>query len=143
MIVFSDNNCAEAISEKIGYYIVTDEAKSIGCLDSTLVDVDGYAKTTANDLALFLGKLYKGQILSQQSSRDLLINAMKNNIYREGIPAGLSNSTVADKVGFIDGYLNDAAIVYDPKGDFVLVIMTNNSSWSEIANLAADINSLR
>lgn len=142
MIVFSDNDCAEAISTKAGHQNITDEALAIGCLDTTLVDSDGYAKTTPNDLALFLAKLYKGQILNQQSSRDILIEAMKNNVYREGIPAGLGDDIVADKVGFVDGYLNDAAIVYDLKGNYVLVIMTNNSSWDEIARLASEINLL-
>lgn len=142
MIIFSDNDCAEALMGKISYQTVTDEARLIGCDDTTFVSPDGYAKTTPNDLALFLTKLYKGQMLDQQSSRDLLISAMKSNIYREGIPAGLDSDIVADKVGFIDGYLNDAAIVYGSKGDYVLVIMTNNSSWSEIASLAYEINLL-
>jgi beta-lactamase class A len=143
MVVYSDNDCAEALMYKISHQTVTDEARVMGCTDTTFIDSDGYARTTANDLALFLTKLYKGQILTQQSSRDILINAMKNNVYREGIPAGLSGDIVADKVGFIDGYLNDAAIVYDAKGDYVLVILTNNSSWTEIASIANEINLLR
>lgn len=142
MISFSDNDCAEAITSSIGYQTVTSEAQALGCVDTTLISSDGYARTTANDLALFLAKLYKGQILTQQSSRNILIDAMKNNIYRNGIPSGITDDIVANKVGFIDGYLNDASIVYDTLGNYVLVIMTNNSSWGEIANLASKINLL-
>ena len=67
---------------------------------------------------------------------------MKRNVYRQGIPAGASG-TVADKVGFLNGLLHDAAIVYSPKGTYVLVILTNGSSWANIAELTKKIEALR
>jgi len=100
-------------------------------------------KTTPADLALFLAELQTGQILNQQSSRNLLMSAMKRNIYRQGIPAGISGSVVADKVGFLYGLLHDASIVYSPTGTYVLVIMTDGSSWSTIADFASQIEALR
>lgn len=99
-------------------------------------------ETTSADLALLLAQLQTGQILTQQSSRDRLIDDMKRNIYRGGIPAGI-NSVVADKVGFLDGFLNDAAIVYSPTGTYVLVILTDGSSWPTIADFAGKIEALR
>ena len=50
---------------------------------------------------------------------------------------------MADKVGFLDGLLHDAAIVYSPSGTYVLVIMTDGSSWAEIAALTRKIEELR
>jgi beta-lactamase class A len=76
------------------------------------------------------------------SNRLRLINAMQGNIYRQGIPAG-ANGTVADKVGFLDKLLHDAAIVYSPNGTYVLAVMTDGSSWSTIADLARQIDTLR
>ena len=67
---------------------------------------------------------------------------MQRNIYRQGIPAGASGS-VADKVGFLNGLLHDAAIVYSPKGTYALVIMTDGSSWAEIADITRQIEKLR
>lgn len=142
MIVNSDNDCAEAFLNKIGRSVVTSEAHSIGC-NSTIFSNTDYARTSAADLTLFLTKLYQGQILTQQSSRDRLINAMKRQVYRQGIPAGLKGIVVADKVGFINAVLNDAAIVYSPTGTYILVIMTDGSSWSTIADLANKIEALR
>lgn len=142
MIVYSDNDCAEAISEKAGWQNVTDEAHDIGCIGTSLSTDDGYARTTAADLSLFLAQLQTGQILNLQSSRDTLINAMKSNVYRDGIPSGVSGE-VADKVGFIDGVLNDAAIVYSPTGTYVLVIMSDGSSWATIADLANKVGTLQ
>jgi len=143
MIVYSDNACAEAMAEKIGWSTVSEEAHLIGCSNTNLSSSDGYARTTAADLALFLAQLQTGQLLTQQSSRDLLINAMKNQVYRNGIPAGLSGVEVADKVGFINDVLNDVAIVYSASGPYVLTIMTSGGSWSSIADLASQIEALR
>ena len=111
MIVRSDNGCAEALAEKIKYSVVTAEAQAIGCSNTTFGDINGM-NTTAADLALFLAQLRTGQILTQQSSRDRLMDAMSRNIYRNGIPAGLTGIPIAEKVGFLNGYLLDAFIVY-------------------------------
>ena len=68
---------------------------------------------------------------------------MKRNIYKQGILAGLPSATVASKVGFLDALLHDASIIYSPTGTYVLVIMTEGSSWGNIANLAKQVESLR
>jgi beta-lactamase class A len=139
MIVRSDNPCAESMLQKIGFRPITDEAKSLGLsATSFLGDVP---KTTSNDLATFLATLESGQMFSNDS-RNRLIGAMKRNIYRQGIPAG-ANGQVADKVGFLNGLLHDAAIVYGPSGPAVLCIMTDGSSWATIADLTKQIEALR
>lgn len=141
MIVVSDNECAHALLDKIGYSAVHNEARAIGAVGTSFLDTSGF-KTTAEDLALLLASLQTGQILSNQSSRDTLINAMKRNIYRQGIPKGI-NAVVADKVGFLDGLLHDAAIVYASTGPYVLVILTDGSSWANIAQLTRELEALR
>ena len=140
MIVRSDNPCAEALLSKIGYSTFTSEMRSAG-FTNTGVMSDG-TKTSAADLGLLLSLLQTGQILGQQSSRDTLIAAMKRNIYRQGIPSGVGG-TVANKVGFINGLLHDAGIVYATTGTYVLVIMTDGSSWANIAELTRQIEALR
>lgn len=141
MIVLSDNECAVALEIKIGNTNLTNEARAIGCVGTSFVGSNGI-KSTAEDLALLLASLQTGQILSNQSSRDTLINAMKRNVYRQGIPSGIS-AVVADKVGFLYGLLHDAAIVYASTGPYVLVILTDGSSWANIAELTREIEELR
>jgi beta-lactamase class A len=141
MIVVSDNACGSTLLSKIGYTTITNEAHAIGCIHTSFLGSDGI-KTTPADLALLLGLLQTGQILTQQSSRDTLINAMKRNVYRQGIPAG-ETATVADKVGFLDALLHDASIVYASNGPYILVIMTNGSSWANIAELTRELEALR
>lgn len=146
MIVLSDNACAEALLGMIGYSELTTEIKAAGFTHSSFMN--SYIETTPADLALYLGMLQSGQLLSP-SSTSTLISAMKRNVYRQGIPSG-TNGVVADKVGFLNpGYiqgvpgtvnlLHDASIVYDPSGTYVLVVMTGNSSWATIAALTHQI----
>ena len=142
MIQLSDNECAVALLKKVTVKSLTDEARAIGATNTSFL-VANDLKSTAEDESLLLSLLETGQILSQQSSRDVWIASMKKNVYRQGIPKGIPSAVVADKVGFLDAWLHDASIVYSPKGTYVLVIMTESSSWANIADLAGQIETLR
>lgn len=142
MIVLSDNACASTLLEKIGFKQVTEDANKIGATKTSFMGSDGI-KSTARDEALFLSSLHSGQVLTKQASRDRLINAMKRNVFRQGVPAGLPGVTVANKVGFLDGLLHDASIVYSPSGTYVLVILTDKASWANIAELTKQLEALR
>ena len=141
MIVKSDNPCAEALLNKIGFKTLTNEIRAIGLNNSNFTCKCGFPVTTANDLARFNGALHAGQLLNAEHTTKL-IGMMKRNIYRQGIPKGASGAT-ADKVGFLDAFLHDAAIVYSPSGTYALTIMTENSSWANMAELTRQIEALR
>lgn len=138
MILYSDNTCAEAFGNTIGWKKIESQMRELGLKDTVLNS--GNFVSTADDEILFMTKLGRGEILAE-SSRNKLIDVMKRQVYRKGIPAG-SGVPVADKVGFLYGLLHDAALVYSPKGTYALVILTNNSSWSDIADAAARIQKL-
>ncbi|MGV9002185.1 MAG: serine hydrolase [Candidatus Saccharimonadaceae bacterium] len=142
MIMYSDNECAVNLLNKATYTGVTNDAHAIGANTTTFSGTNGI-KSTASDEALLLSLLYSGQILNQQTSREKMITAMKGNVYVKGIPSGIPNVVVADKVGFLDALLHDAAIVYSPKGTFVLIILTDNASWANIAELAKELEAAR
>lgn len=138
MIVVSDNPCAVAFGKLIGWQAITDMMHGLGLSASTRLGSGMY--TTANDLSYFLYRVQNGSILSGEG-RDRLIGAMKRQSYtRAGIPSGVSG-TVADKVGDVDGYLHDAAIVYGTHRTYILVVMTSGSSWSGIADAARQVGS--
>jgi beta-lactamase class A len=140
MIINSDNDCPEAWLNSQGYNTVNDQAHQLGESQTTI----GYQnmQTNAADLADFLTKLYKGSLVDADSD-NLLIGDMKQQVYRDGIPSGIGDhGTVADKVGFLDGLLHDAGIVYSDKGNYVFVIMTNNSSWAAISQASSAIYSV-
>jgi beta-lactamase class A len=136
MIVKSDNNCAIAFGNKIGWGNIDNMIHAIGFNGTTLSGATKY--TNAADLASYLQRLQAGTLLNG-SDTDRLVGAMKRQIYRAGIPAG-TGLTVADKVGFVDDVIHDAGIVYGPNGPYIMVVMTSNSSWGAIANAARQIN---
>ena len=141
MIVRSDNPCSEALIEKIGRRALTSEAAEAGASQTTFLNAAGN-KTTAKDLSTVMAALESGQLSISSSSRERFLGALKRNIYRQGIPAGASGS-VANKVGFLEGLLHDTAIVYSPSGTYVLTILTDGSSWANIAELTRQIEALR
>lgn len=135
MIINSDNTCAEWLGDKIGWSNINNEVHAIGLSNTSTIRGGMYS--TADDETLFLTKLQNGTILAQ-TERDRLLDVMKRQVYRSGIPAGVG-VTVADKVGFLDGKLHDAAIVYG-KQTYTLTIMSYGSSWAQIADAARQIN---
>ncbi len=142
MLKLSNNECAVWFLLKISYPTVTAEAHALGATHTNFNRNSGIS-STAEDEAHFLSLLYTGQMLREQSSRDRFIETMKGNVYVAGIPSGVPGVPVADKVGFLDGLLHDAAIVYSPKGDYVLIVLTDNASWGNIAELTKEIEAAR
>lgn len=140
MIVKSDNPCAEELIKKIGAKDLNADIKSLG-LNNTAFRASNNV-TTANDLSKYMTLLEKGSMPLKPEHRERLIGALKRNVYRQGVPAGASGP-VADKVGFLWALLHDATIVYSPKGTYVLVVMTDGSSWANIADLTRKIEALR
>ncbi len=136
MVVNSDNACAEWFGVTIGWTTIGNEVRALG-LQSTAMAKQFV--TTANDLALFLQKLESNQLGVSEPSRARLIDAMKRQIYRAGIPKGVG-VPVANKVGFLEGKLHDASIVYAPSGVYVMVIMSDGQSWGAIADVASKIH---
>ncbi|NMN00539.1 beta-lactamase [Bifidobacterium sp. DSM 109958] len=131
MIVNSDNACPEAWLRQYGFDTVTKQAHEIGANNTNFAR--GNMRTTANDLATIL-KGYYSNTIATKASTDRLFPLMQTQVYREGIPTGIgSDGVVQDKVGFLNALLHDAAIVRCDKGDYAMVIMTEHSSWSKIA----------
>lgn len=135
MIVKSDNPCSKALGDRIGWQKIEDMMRGIGLANTEL---SPKLSTTASDLSLFNYKLANGSLLNGDQSAKLL-DAMKRQVYRAGIPAG-TGVAVADKVGFIDSYIHDAGIVYGPRRQYALTIMTSGVPWSGIADIAKQIH---
>ncbi len=136
MISLSDNPCADVFRDELGWRGLRDIAAETGGPATDFIPA--YARTSANDLTAFLTRLETGQLGLSQDSRSRLLGALGSNIFRQGIPSG-SAGTVLNKVGFIDGYLNDAAIVRHPQGTYVLSIMSEGSDWEAIASITRQV----
>lgn len=137
MIVQSENSCPEKFLSQYGFATVQQEARSIGAKQVWFAP--GNIRVSAQSLGIFLEKLGSGTLASADSQSRLL-DAMGRQVFRRGIPAG-SSYQVADKVGFLNRLLHDAAIVSTSQGKYVVVIMSDGSSWSRIAELTRMIAS--
>lgn len=137
MIVRSDNACAHALLDKVGGYTAEAMSHQRGYKNTFLASKPNFI-TTAADTSNLLTNLQSGTLI-RSDYRDQLLGYMGRQIYRSGIPAG-SQGHVADKVGFIESYNHDAAIVYGPKSTYVLTVLSSGSSFTNIADLARQIS---
>ena len=139
MIHISDSKCSEAIVNKYGGWGSMDAlARDHGIQGITL---SSGVTITANGMTNFLHKLDGGQLLSIERT-NYLLDAMKRQKYRTGIPAG-SAGEVADKVGYQPKTYSwhDAGIVYHPKGKYTLVILTHKgATLPALSTLARQIS---
>lgn len=140
MIVVSDNACAEALRDKFGAKNINQFLYDRGYSRSTTFIDASAVKTTTNDLMKVLIDIQTASII-QPNSRDYLLGLMKRQVYRKGVPAG-AGATVANKVGFLWDYLNDAAIVYHPRGTYAIAIITKGQSWAKIAEITRQVEKI-
>ncbi len=144
MIVNSDNDCPVKLGRYIGWAKVDQIIAAAGFQNILLNNYDsagnlkGDKLVNATEQAKFLSQLSGGSLINSTHTNRLL-NYMKRQTYREGIPAGSRGAVVADKVGFLDAYIHDVGIVYGPKSTYALVIMSEGSNWSKIRSLATAV----
>lgn len=136
MIVKSGNLATNLLIDRAGPDNVNQYMKEIGA-EGILVrrgveDMPAYNaglnnETTARGLAVMYQRLAEGSILDE-TSRNEIISILKEQFYRETIPAGLPNEVeVAHKTGWITGISHDSGIVYLPDGrKYVLVILAKD-----------------
>lgn len=139
MIVRSANDCAENWISVYGRNNINSYLQTLG-YGSVFSNNGSAASTTSNSLLKLLVGLHYGDGFSAGNAQKL-IGLMSSQIYRQGIPAG-TNSKVADKVGFLGNVLNDAGIVYHPKGNYAIVVMTEGESWGKIAEITSGIEKI-
>ncbi|MBU1124865.1 MAG: class A beta-lactamase-related serine hydrolase, partial [Candidatus Omnitrophica bacterium] len=100
--------------------------------------------TTAEDMAIFLEKLYHGQMLAEEA-RDTCLESLKNQRINDRIPARLPSGTiVAHKTGLERGVCHDVGIIFAPYADFLVVVLTKGVKTSKpakefIASVAAHV----
>lgn len=139
-IVVSANECAMALSKKYGGANLTNYLHRKGFSRGTGFTFSDATHTTAGDLTKYMVQLERGTLMSNDN-RAKLLDAMRRQVYRQGIPAGTS-APVADKVGFLWDYLNDTAIVYHPQGTYVITVLTKGHSWAKIAEITRQVEAI-
>jgi len=141
MIKVSDNECPKAVGDYAGWKNVNPLNASLGFTHTNISDKVGNT-TTARDVSEMMYRLQNSQILSDKGRRTVF-DALYAQKFRSGIPKGCGQDClVANKTGDIDNVKHDAAIVTHDNARYVVVIMTENGSWQNIADLAEQIDNI-
>ena len=148
MIILSDNSATNLIIDKVGIRNVNARMDSLGLKQtrlhakvflgsSTTIDTAatrqwGLGVTTPAEMGTLFEKLYRGTVVSDTASKQMLGMLRRNFDYEEIprlLPPGIA---VAHKTGKLDASRSDCGIVYNPGRDYVLCIFTKDNvdrSW--------------
>jgi beta-lactamase class A len=140
MLRLSDNNCGTAVGKFVGWKTATTQLKAMGLAGTDLSLPDPKLHTTAGDVSSYLNQFY--QTLAGTQSGQFAGSSMARQIYRGGIQSGSPGCSVSDKVGDLNGYRHDAAIVSCGDISYILVIMSKGGSYAQIADLATQVNAI-
>lgn len=142
MIVLSDNTASNILMDLVKMDNVNRLMFDIGMKRSSLnkkfmiilEDSSIRNEMTPNDTLLILEKLYKGEILSKESTYEALDILMRQQ-YRDKIPLYLPEDLkIANKTGEVTGVRHDAAIVFLENYPFILCIFTKDCKNHLIAD---------
>jgi beta-lactamase class A len=137
----SDNYASVMLAEKVGWDNVQKESQKLGALSTTIHDP---ITTSAHDVALFLRKLYAGQVVSKWSS-DQIIDLLSGDQINDRIPANLPRSVkIAHKTGDLSGVRHDAGIVFLEDNPYLIVLMSKDLTYEDegvetLAQISGDI----
>jgi beta-lactamase class A len=151
-IASSDNAASEFLFQRVGGDAITSWLTLAGCSAATMLKV-GYGDKpietsgrlnliTARDAVAILRTILRDALYLP------LLRAMLNNVRNQRIPRFLDDDVwVAHKTGSLNGVVNDIAIIFAPRGPFILAVLTDSQPDSfttehDMARLAAALVAL-
>ncbi|MDO4275342.1 MAG: serine hydrolase [Eubacteriales bacterium] len=119
---------AESINEYLEEEGYTDTSiqHTLHPSSSQQTGLGGRNTTSVKDCGLLLERIYKGECVSREASREMLDLLLSQEVTWK-IPEGLSGDIkVANKTGETDTDQHDIAIVYGEKTNYILCVMSEN-----------------
>jgi beta-lactamase class A len=135
MIGRSDNTAADLIVRQLGYDYLQKTFTAFG-LQDTVIRPEGFKLTSRHvhednmtsprDMAFLLEKIYKRELVSPQAS-DQMLDILKHQHLRDRLPRFLpSGWEIAHKTGLLRKACHDVGIVFSPKGDYMICVLTSH-----------------
>lgn len=130
MITVSSNEASIHLVDKYtSWRETTDIMRSIGLKDTSLNQLPPV--TTPKDVAYLLEMIAEGKAINKQSSTSML-ELLLGQKRRDRIPVLLpKDAKVGHKTGELNDVRHDAAIIFSPDNDYILVIMSKGSKNPE------------
>jgi beta-lactamase class A len=148
MIILSDNTATNLIIDKVGIRNVNARMDSLGLpqtrlhakvflgsattIDTAATRKWGFGVTTPEEMGTLFEKLYRGTVVSDTASKQMIGMLRRNFDYEEIprlLPAGVA---VAHKTGKLSASRSDCGVVYNKGKDYILCIFTRDNqdqSW--------------
>lgn len=137
MITISDNYSAYLLSANVRFSTISQFLTTNNLMHSK---IGTQAITNTIDMVSFFQKLYNKQLVSAAASNQML-ESLKKQALNDRIPRYLPEGIdVAHKTGELDGTKHDAGIVYSPKGDYIIVLMSNTNDPAHATQVEANIS---
>jgi beta-lactamase class A len=108
-------------------------------LASTALLPDNTLPTTANDVALLLEAIARGEAVSEAASLRM-VDLLAQEKVDDRIPAALPDgTTIAHKTGNWENATHDAGIVYGERSTYVVVLMSDIGFDGDVASVQRDV----
>ncbi len=136
MITESDNTAANMLIDYLGIEPLNNYFKKLGLSNTNIArkmmdfksrqeGIENF--TSARDVAYLLEEIYNDKLINKDFSRKCL-EILKKQKARDRIPAKLpSDAVVAHKTGLEKGVCHDVGIVFTPRGDFLICVLTRHN----------------
>ncbi|HYK08772.1 MAG TPA: serine hydrolase [Candidatus Eisenbacteria bacterium] len=140
MITISDNYAALLLTERINLSSVANFLRDNGLVQSHVGANGNDPTTTAYDIALFLNRLYNGHFANALYTQEML-DLLKSQRLNSKLPKYLPDSVVvAHKTGELDSYTHDVGIVYAPKSNYIIVVLSNSTDTDAAAERISEVS---
>lgn len=124
MITISDNYASLLLTHEVTYDGLEFFLMKYKMNDSHTGEGEAVPSTSAYDTALFYENLYRGKLANKEHTKKM-IELLKQNEFKTVIPKYIP-VPVAHKTGALDDVSHDAGIVFTPKHDYVIVLMSQS-----------------
>ena len=132
-ITHSDNTATNKIIDILGFDYINDGFTALGLKHTRLKRkmMDFYERrkgtenyTSASDIAVLLEKIYRKKIVNVKMCGTML-SFLKKQKVNDRLPRYLPRETIiAHKTGLEKGITHDAGIIFSPKGDYIICVLT-------------------
>jgi beta-lactamase class A len=132
----SDSPCAEALMAELGNADINQRLAGFGLTNTSFPSF----VTSAGDVAKVLVRFQAKRDLNDQQTA-LLRGVMEQQIYRKGLPAGMPQAVVADKVGFSETpHYHDVGIIKLPSGrEYVVSFLSQGVGTRVVADFGTTV----
>jgi len=134
MITESDNTATRMLIDYVGMNYLAGEFQALG-LVHTNITPEGMSLTSgrvarenytnAREMASLMERIYRGELVNRESS-EFMLEVLKHNKsrsrLRKGLPLGWE---IGHKTGLLRKSCHDVGIVFSPRGDYVIAVLTS------------------